>query len=100
VTGWGALTFKWLWELRGTDDHSDGRRCDCQGQLNFDPFVASRALFSFRVPTTTDAAATESFADTLAELMRAEHFHHKRLGGLSRAEVEDIVVAATGVAFS
>ena len=47
---------------------------------------------------SSDRAATESFASTLAELARAQRFHHIRLGGLSREEVAQLVVATRDVA--
>lgn len=47
---------------------------------------------------SSERAATESFAGTLAELARAQRFHDIRLGGLSRAEVADLVAAPGDVA--
>jgi tetratricopeptide (TPR) repeat protein len=47
---------------------------------------------------SSDRAATELFAGTLAEMARAQRFHDIRLGGLSRAEVADLVAAPGDVA--
>ena len=47
---------------------------------------------------SSDRAATESFAGTLAELARSQRFHHIRLGGLSRDEVAELVAATGDVA--
>jgi predicted ATPase len=47
---------------------------------------------------SSDRAATEPFAGTLAELARAQRFHHIRLGGLSRDDVAELVAATGDVA--
>jgi DNA-binding SARP family transcriptional activator len=47
---------------------------------------------------SSDRAATESFASTLAELARGQRFHHIRLRGLSREEVADLVASTGDVA--
>jgi predicted ATPase/DNA-binding SARP family transcriptional activator len=64
-------------------------------------FVA-RTLSDARVQViattrSSDRAATYSFAGTLAELARAQRFRHIRLGGLSRAEVADLVAVTCEV---
>ena len=47
---------------------------------------------------SSDRTVTESFVGTLAELARAQRFHHIHLGGLSRDEVADLVGATRDVA--
>jgi DNA-binding SARP family transcriptional activator/tetratricopeptide (TPR) repeat protein len=47
---------------------------------------------------SSDQAATESFAGTVAELARAHRFHHIRLRGLSHEEVADLVASSSDVA--
>jgi predicted ATPase len=47
---------------------------------------------------SSDRAATQSFASTLAELARVQRFHQIRLDGLSREEVGKLVAASSDVA--
>ena len=46
---------------------------------------------------SSDRAATQSFASTLAELARVQRFHQIRLDGLSREEVGKLVAASSDV---
>jgi tetratricopeptide (TPR) repeat protein len=49
---------------------------------------------------SSDRHVTVSLAGTVAELARAQRFHHIRLGGLSHEEVAELVAAAGDVAAS
>jgi predicted ATPase len=49
---------------------------------------------------SSDRHVTASLAGIVAELARAQRFHHIRLGGLSQEEVADLVAAAGDVAAS
>jgi tetratricopeptide (TPR) repeat protein len=59
--------------------------------------VTDARLLVIATTRSSDRAAAEPFASTLADLARAQRFRHIRLGGLTREEVAHLVAATREV---